>query len=202
MRIRPTGHSISLITMVLAGTLMMGPAVQGAGLQVRLRDLNGQLVDPFHRTAEVTVTVLLFVSVECPISNRYAPEIRRLYDAFASRGVQFWLVYPNPLDSPDNIRQHLHEFGYQARALQDPDHELVKRTGATITPEAALYDRFGRLVYRGRVDDRHVTLGLERPAPTRLDLYEALLATLEGRSILETTTPAVGCFIADFVHHK
>ena len=68
----------------------------------------------------------------------------------------------------------------------------------TITPEAAVYDRQGRRIYLGRVDDRYVALGLERPAPTRHDLEEALDATLAGKPVRQPTAPAVGCFIADF----
>jgi hypothetical protein len=40
--------------------------------------------------------VLVFVRTDCPISNRYAPELRRLQDRFAPRGMAFWLVYPDP----------------------------------------------------------------------------------------------------------
>jgi hypothetical protein len=43
-----------------------------------------------------------------------------------------------------------------------------------------------------------VSLGLERPAPTRHDLEEALDDTLAGRPVRQATAPAVGCFIADF----
>jgi thiol-disulfide isomerase/thioredoxin len=41
-------------------------------------------------------TVLVFISTECPYSNRYAPEIQRIYKEFAAKDVRFWLVYPSP----------------------------------------------------------------------------------------------------------
>ena len=40
--------------------------------------------------------VLLFIRTDCPISNRYAPDLERLYERFAPQGVEFRLVYPEP----------------------------------------------------------------------------------------------------------
>jgi hypothetical protein len=147
--------------------------------------------------------VLVFVSVDCPISNRYAPEVSRVSERFASQGVRFFLVYPNPLDTAARIREHLASFGYTVAALRDPRQELARHAGATITPEAAVYDSRGKRAYRGRIDDRYISLGSQRPAPRRRDLIDALAATLAGRAVERPETPAVGCFMADFApaHH-
>ena len=148
-------------------------------------------------TGALAVTVLIFVSIDCPISNRYAPEIKRLHDEFTSRGVRFQLVYPNPLDSEAAISKHLAEYGYPQVAQRDRDHTLAKMAGATITPEAAVFDAHQRLVYRGRIDNRFVELGRERSAATQHDLRNALTAFLAGRRVSPSHTQAVGCFIAD-----
>jgi hypothetical protein len=171
-------------------------AASATGL--RLPDLDNRIVDPFQTAADTRAIVFLFISVDCPISNRYAPEIRRLSEKFAPRGVVFRLVYPNPAESPEAIRGHLKDYRYPASAMRDPRQQLARFAGATITPEAAVYDRQGHRVYLGRIDDRYVSLGLERPAPTRHDLEEALDATVAGTPVRQPTAPAVGCFIADF----
>jgi hypothetical protein len=143
------------------------------------------------------MTVLIFVSTDCPVSNRYAPEVRRLHDEFASRGFRFRLVYPNPLDTEAAISTHLEKYGYPPIAQHDREHTLVKAAGATITPEAAVFDARNRLVYRGRIDDRFVQLGLERSVATQPDLRNALTAVLAGTRVSPSRTQAVGCFIAD-----
>jgi hypothetical protein len=143
------------------------------------------------------MTVLIFVSTDCPISNRYAPEIKRLYDEFTPRGVRFRLVYPNPLDGEPAISRHLREFGLPSIAERDRDHSIVKMAGATITPEAVVLDSRQGLVYRGRIDDRFVELGRERPSATTRDLRDAITASLAGRAVSPSETQAVGCFIAD-----
>lgn len=166
---------------------------------VRLPDLDNHEVDPFLASEGSRAIVFLFTSVECPISNRYAPVVRRLHETFASQGVAFWLIYPNPSESAAAIREHLKAFAYPVHPLRDPKHALVNTAKVTVTPEAAVYDRQARQTYRGRIDDRYVRLGLERPAPTRFDLLEAIESTLAGTPVRQAATPAVGCFIGDFV---
>jgi len=169
-----------------------------AAADVRIPDLDDRAVDPFKAPAGTKALAFIFVSVECPISNRYAPEVRRLHEKFAAQGVEFSLVYPNPMEPVAAIRRHLKEYSYPMRALRDPRQELSKVAGATITPEAAVFDTRGRVLYRGRIDDRYVSLGVERPVASRRDLDEALTAIVAGKAPHEATTHAVGCYIADF----
>jgi hypothetical protein len=185
-----------LIAGVLAGLVLCGPTARAG--QVRLLDLENRPVDPLHTAPETKATVLLFVTTDCPISNRYAPEVARLFKSFASKGVSFWLIYPNPADTPQAIRDHRASFGYPMQALRDPGHALAKFVHATVTPEAVVVAG-ERVVYRGRIDDRYVELGVQRPAPTRLDLEDALGAVLAGKPVQLPTTQAVGCVIADLL---
>jgi hypothetical protein len=184
----------ALVTALLASGTVLADA------RVQVRDLDNRLVDPFETDGVVKGVVLLFVSRECPISNRYAPEIRRLRTQLGPEGVRFWLVFPNPSEGVQPIRDHLAEFRYDVPALRDPAQELVKLAGATMTPEAAVFDAAGHLAYRGRIDDRYVRLGVMRPAPTTHDLRDAVTALLAGRPVPASTAPAVGCYISDFVH--
>jgi ribosomal protein L35AE/L33A len=168
-------------------------------LAVLVQALSGSPVDALQAPAGTKAIVFLFTSTDCPISNRYAPEVRRIAETFASKGVVFRLIYPNPADQPAAIREHMAAFSYEGaiEALRDPAHGLVKYAGVKVTPEAAVYAG-GRIVYRGRIDNRFVDLGVERPAATRRDLAGALAAVLAGQAVVPRTTQAVGCFIADF----
>lgn len=183
------------ITVFAAVLVLAASVIEPA--TVRIPNLSNQPVDPLQPSGAVKATVLLFISTECPYSNRSAPEIRRLYDNLTSKGVRFWLIYPNPAETPAIIRAHLKSFGYPDIALRDPRHELAKMAGTTVTPEAAVFNSAG-LVYRGRIDDRFVELGRERPVATRHDLEDALALTLAGKPVSPNTTQAFGCFIADF----
>jgi hypothetical protein len=126
--------------------------------------------------------------------------IRQLQEKFTSQGVAFWLVYIDPGQGAKAIEHHMREYGYTCGALRDPDHTLVKLTGVRVTPEAAVFipgKSGARMVYRGRIDDQYVALGVTRPAPNRHDLDEVLQEILSGKPVQTATTRAVGCFISD-----
>jgi hypothetical protein len=141
--------------------------------------------------------VCLFTRTDCPISNSYAPEVRRMYEKFSPRGVAFYLVYPDLDESPQVIEKHLKDYSYPFPGLRDPKHELVKLAEAKITPEAAVFDTNGKLLYRGRIDDRYLDFGKARLAATVHDLEQALEAILAGKPAPAAGGPAIGCFIAD-----
>jgi hypothetical protein len=178
-------------------TSLLLPA-SAASAQEAVR-LDGGPGDPRVMPRGIKAIVFLFTSTDCPISNRYAPEVQRLTTAFGSKGVLFRLIYPNPADDAAAIRQHMSAFAYagSTQAFRDPEHALVTVASATMTPEAAVFAG-GRLVYHGRIDDRYVDLGLERPSPTTHDLADALTAVLSGKPVAHPATQAVGCYIADF----
>jgi hypothetical protein len=172
------------------------PSDGGEKLSVPLLDLAGRHIDPFQTTNAETL-VFIFVSIDCPISNRYAPEVRRLHDQFAGRGVKFWLVYPNRDDSVEVIRKHIEDYQYPLAALRDPEHSLVKKAKVRVTPEVAVYSRTGTKLYQGRIDDRYVDFGKERPQATQRDLQDALVAIVNGKAVTNAVTTAVGCYIPE-----
>lgn len=186
----------------IAVMLMVGVAVCGAqapSTQLRLLDLANRPVEPL-RAVDARAVVFFFISADCPISNRYAPELRRLYEKYARSGVAFWLVYPDPDTSVETIRQHLKDYEYRIGALRDPRHELVRMAGVRVTPEAAVFVPEGsgrRVVYRGRIDNRHVAFGKTRPTPTTRDVEQVLEMVIAGKPVASTTTRAIGCFIPD-----
>ncbi len=157
-------------------------------------DVSSPISDPFEQT---NAKAIVFISIEtdCPISNRYAPEIQRLFTKYASQGIDFWLVYPAPERQPAEIERHVKEFQLSLRVLRDPQRALVRRAGVRVTPEAAVFFRDGSVVYRGRIDNKFADFGKERPSPRRRDLDEALLSVLNAKPITNATTLAIGCYI-------
>ena len=141
--------------------------------------------------------MLVFTTTDCPISNRYAPEINRLAARFSAQAT-FVLVYPVAADSPDVIREHHKKFGYSLASIRDTEHELVKQTGVTVTPEVAVMAG-ARIVYRGLIDARYIELGKDRIKPTRHDLEDALTAVLANKPVAQKETRAVGCILSDLI---
>ena len=128
------------------------------------------------------ISVFLFTRTDCPISNRYAPEVNRLHGRFAAAGVRFWLVYVDPKQEAADIRAHLREYAYSADALQDGEHGLVRFTGATVTPEAAVYVG-RRLVYRKETPMCNLFLTMMDRMGTRREHFGDSTGHLEGLDV-------------------
>ena len=140
------------------------------------------------------VMVLLFVRTDCPVSNRYAPEIQRIEQRFHREGVAFRLVYPEAGVTQESIEGHRREYRYSIPGVADPKHLYVARAGVHVTPEAAVFVR-SRLVYRGRIDNQYVSIGQARSTPSVHDLENALAAVLGGHDPRASRTEAIGCAI-------
>jgi cytochrome oxidase Cu insertion factor (SCO1/SenC/PrrC family) len=165
-------------------------------IPLTLIDIDGKPFD-LRRSSKGPVHVFLFTRSDCPISNRYAPEVRSLCEKYRDKGVDFYLVYVDPEEKPEAIRQHIRDFKYPCTGIRDPEHTLVAKTGATVTPEAVVFNRDWKLAYRGRVNDLYVDLGTARPAATKHDLEDAIVATLAGLPVAQPVTKAIGCYIGD-----
>ena len=124
-----------------------------------------------------------------------APMVRDIAAAYASRGVVCRLVYCDPDESAADIRRHLAEYGYSLPALRDVSQRFARASKVKVTPEAAVYQADGKLVYHGRIDDRYADLGKARPEPTERDLTNALEAALAGKEVPAAKGEAVGCEI-------
>ncbi len=142
------------------------------------------------------ITVLIFLRTDCPISNSYAPEIERLSKAYAGRGVQFQLVFPDRALSQGQIDRYRREYALTIPAQRDPTRALTVKAQAIATPEAAVFVG-DRLVYHGRIDNRYAALGKARPAATEHDLEQVLQAVIQGRESPFVHRPAIGCAIGD-----
>jgi hypothetical protein len=147
--------------------------------------------------SKAKVVALIFVSSECPISNKMAPEIERLHQKFSTNGAAIFIVYPNKSDSDALIQAHRKDYRLTAPFVRDPDHALVRKAQVTITPEAAVFDAARHEVYRGRINDQFLAIGKGRPQATVHDLEEAIEAALAGSRPKAMFTEAVGCYIQD-----
>jgi hypothetical protein len=150
---------------------------------------------PFE-DSKAKAVALVFILPDCPIANSYAPEWNRLKRSMGSRGVRLFLVQVDPAMTAEEAREHAREYRLEPPVLLDSRHELVKKAGAKKSPEAAVFSPAGKLLYRGRIDDRYVGLGKRRPEATSHDLYNALEAILAGKPV-PPGAEAVGCFIPE-----
>lgn len=167
-------------------------------LLLTLRDVDGVARQPL-RVLTGKAMALFFVTNECPISNAYAHEIARICGDYKSKGISCELIYVDPTLTDAAARQHAADYGHGPYPrIVDRRHELVKATGVTTTPEVAVVNREGQVVYRGRIDDSFAALGQPRRAVRSADLRNALDEIVAAKPVTTPTTKALGCYIADF----
>jgi hypothetical protein len=149
-------------------------------------------------SSDAIATTFIFVADDCPISNRYSPEIQRLAKLYTALGINFHLVYVKPDITRKEIEKHTGQFFSNiSSVLHDPYHDLVNLSEASVTPQAAIFDNKQNLVYSGRIDDRYIDFGKQRPKAQKADLEDALQSLLSDKLPDPKQTSAVGCYIRD-----
>jgi peroxiredoxin len=139
--------------------------------------------------------VLFFLTTDCPLCNTYVPEMNRIVQAFAPRGVAFYGVQGDASIADADVRRHVKDYAYTFPYLFDPRESLAAYTGATATPEAAVLSPAGQLLYLGRIDNLLEDFGKQRTQVTEFDLRDTLEAVLSGKPVPHARTKALGCAI-------
>jgi hypothetical protein len=194
------------------GSLLVAPfafaANSQSGALVYGKNIDGRDVTSLATPATKYIAAI-FVATDCPISNRYLPMLAQLSHQFAPLGVRLWLIYPNPGDTLATVRAHQAQYPAAASLPQliVPNPRFVALAHVHVTPEAAIFSSDTSAsgasrpspaqpaLWHGRIDDRYLTFGKQRPAATRHDLADALNAALAGRQPMAPPGPAVGCAI-------
>lgn len=160
---------------------------------VHLLDVAGRDCTPTV-VRDAKAHVVIFMGLECPIANGYAPEIEALTREYAPRGVRVFLVWVDRDATAEQVSAHTKEFSLSAPSLLDREHALVNALDARVTPECVVLDARG-VAYRGRIDDQYVALGKKRNVVRSRDLREALELVLTGKRTAASHTTPIGCMI-------
>jgi hypothetical protein len=120
------------------------------------------------------------------------PTINELAKEYQPQGVSFVGIDPNGIDTLDTMAAYAQDNKIEFPFLKDAGGKLSRRLLFSVTPEARVYDRTGRLVYSGRIDDRYRRGGANDPNVKR-DLAEALDEVLAGEPVSAARTKAMGC---------
>ncbi len=162
--------------------------------QMKFRDTAGGV----HGTSEwsgAKAVLLFFVMTDCPVANSYVPEMNRIREAYAPRGVRVYAVQTDTTVPDGAVAAYARDYHYSFPMLLDPRQQLVALAGATMVPQAAVLTPDGRVLYLGRIDNRVVDFGKQRPQATEADLREALDAVLAGKPVPHPFTKSIGCAI-------
>lgn len=159
--------------------------------------VSGKMVSLQEVAAGKNATVVMFLCNHCPYVIHVNPEIVRLANDYAGKGVGFVGISSNdvenyPDDAPDKMKLHARKEGYTFPYLYDETQAVARAYDAACTPDFYVFDKNLRLVYRGRLDASRP--GNDVPL-SGSDLRSAIDAVLEGREVPPKQYPSAGCNI-------
>ena len=135
-------------------------------------------------------TVLLFIAVQCPVSNAYNERMEKLAQDYKDKGVNVIGINSNVAEDGAACKAHAAANKLTFTILKDPANKIADKLGASVTPEAYLLDGGNKLVYHGRIDNSRNAAQVETP-----DLRNALDAVVSGKPVEKTEAKAFGCSI-------
>lgn len=135
-------------------------------------------------------TVLLFIAVQCPVSNAYNERMEQLAQDYKARGINVIGINSNVAEDAAAVKAHAAEHKLTFTILKDGGNKIADKLGASVTPEAYFLDPNNKLLYHGRIDNARNAAQIETS-----DLRNALDSALAGKTIEKTEARAFGCSI-------
>jgi hypothetical protein len=183
-------------TLASAGPLAIGTPAPAAATNTKMKSaLDGKSVS-IADVAGKAGTLVVFTCNHCPFARSWERRIADLGNAYAKKGVGVILVNANdpakyPEDGFPEMQARAKSLGLQVPYVIDDTSNVARAFGASVTPEAFLFDKAGKLAYHGTVDDNHTD-----PAKvTKRYLADALDAVVAGKPPAVAETKGIGCGI-------
>lgn len=188
---RPTWGAM-ILTLVLTMTTNRIGVAQGFHLGAPISDFNvqdvrGHLVN--YRASKGQVTVVMFFSTRCPISNAFNYRRNTIFKDYKHR-VKFLVVDSNANESLQEIGTYAKDVGFDFPVYKDVDNKVADQFGVLSTTDTFVMDSFGVMRYRGYIED-----GVNAERSTRKGLRLAVDAVLNGKPVETPETRARGCAI-------
>lgn len=177
------GLAVALAGTIAAQEFRVGSKVSDFALQ----STKGEAVQ--FDSLKGPVTVVTFVSTECPVSNAYNERMSSLYNEYSGKGVSFVFINSNRTEPADKVAEHATKH-FPFAVYKDEGNVVADRFGATVTPEVFVVDKSGTIVYHGSIDDSQ-----EPARVTQSRLKTALDSVLAGRTVTAPESKAFGCTI-------
>lgn len=183
---------VALVSFAPPAELPIGAAMPLA--DVKMKDVSGKEVSLKDAVRKNGVLVM-FSCNTCPYVKKNQQRTRAIAAYAMKNDVGVILVNSNAAerdgdDSFDAMKEYAKEQQYNWYYVVDDANKLADAFGATRTPENFLFNKEGKLVYHGTIDDNPDEAGVQRK-----HLLLAMNEMLSGKDVSLTKTRSVGCGI-------
>jgi peroxiredoxin len=141
--------------------------------------------------------LVMFICQHCPFVIHVKPELARIGQDYASKGVGIVAISANdatkyPQDDPEHLKAMAQDLSLNYPLCYDESQEVAHAYQAACTPDFFVFDSNLKLVYRGQLDSSRP--GNDEPV-TGADLRAAMDAVLAGQTVSVEQKPSIGCNI-------
>jgi peroxiredoxin len=140
-------------------------------------------------------TLVVFSCNHCPFAKAWQDRIAAIGNAAEGKSVGVIVINSNdPTDYPEDnyaeMQKRAQQLGFKFPYVVDATSDVARQFGATRTPEAFLFDKDGKLVYHGAIDDSQNAAQVEKHF-----LQDAVDAMVANKDVATKETKFVGCGI-------
>jgi len=188
-----------LPAMVLFAFAMKDPLPLGAGIPKadnKLKDISGKEVTLKNAMKENGLLVM-FSCNTCPVVINNQARTKEICQYATSKNIGVVLLNANEANRKSSesltaMQAYAKEQAYNWYYAEDKNNELADAFGASRTPECFLFDKNGKLVYHGAIDDSPSS---DAASVNRHHLKEAMNEVLSGKEVSVKQSRSVGCSI-------
>ena len=161
----------------------------------KMKNVDGRMLSIADVTGKAG-TLVVFTCNHCPFAKGWEERIVELANTYSKKGIGVILINANDPakyaeDGFAEMQARAKAHGLQAPYVVDETSAVARAFGATVTPEAFLFDKGGKLVYHGTVDDNHK----DAAKVQNRYLKDALDAVASGKAPTQAETKSLGCGI-------
>jgi hypothetical protein len=162
---------------------------------VKMKDISGKEIT-LQDAKKANGLMVMFSCNTCPYVIKNQQRTNEICQYALDKNIGVVLINSNETqrdneDSYEAMKKYASDNGYKWYYTVDKNSELADAFGANRTPEVFLFDKNGKLVYHGAIDDNPSDAGNVQ----RKHLHEAIGEMMNGKDVSVKTSKSVGCTI-------
>lgn len=187
-----------VLALSFAFTTVSDPLPIGASMpnpDLKMKDVSGKEIS-LNSAKKKNGLLVMFSCNTCPYVIKNQTRTIEVSKHAIANDIGVAILNPNEAyrgneDSYEAMKEYAAEQKYDWHYLVDQNHVMADAFGANRTPECFLFDKDGKLVYHGAIDDNPN----DASAVSRKHLVEAINELKSGKEIAVKESRSVGCTI-------
>ena len=179
--------------LLLLAFAFLGCSLRTPIASIQLETLNGEVT--FINPRENSLSVIFFLSPECPLCINYTLTMKELAEEFHNDSVLFYGIHSGEWFSQQEVEGYKLKYDLPIRMLLDNGNHVANALNATVTPEVFVLNSKSEILYSGKIDNWVNELGKKKLEVTEPYLRNALVAWQNGGKVHPQRTEPKGCLI-------